>query len=574
MKPLRLVALGTCLASLSVSETRAWAQSNETPAPALAPALAPAPAPAPEPSSAPPPPAIPSSPVVDLSSLRSLLDRHIITQGEYDAAMKDIAPTTGERVGDDSPTLVLGKWSTTLYGFVEADFINDSTQSFNDVAGDASVQRQTLSPLQTKIGGLSAYAGNHGRTQFSIRNTRLGIQARAPETSGIRVSGMLETDFLGYVPSPSYATGSPTEATFFTSPSLRLRHAVIRIETPAVDLLLGQYWDLFGWQGVYQPNSVEIQGLPGELYARNPQVRVSKTLAGDSASFEIAIAALRPPSRDSEVPEGQGGVRFALPFWKGVVTNGATATSVMPFSIAITGDYRHFSVPEMKLVPQNSLGLDTYAGAVDVFIPVIPAKHVGDHALSITAEAVTGTGIADLYTGLTSGSYNSSTNAASGPSPVFPTIYNATGLSPAPVYPQDVDNGLVDFCPISAGMPAACKGNSGSLVGIQWTTILAGLQYYLPGLGGHVWLSGNVSYQQSANSVDFTRNTAINTAVTYYGSPTYAVRKSEIFADGNLFWQIVPAARLGAEYAYFNDQYVDGVHGLNNRFQLSGWFIF
>jgi hypothetical protein len=600
MNLLRLVALGTCLASLSALESPAWAQ---TPAPPSPPSEATPPPAAPPPTPAPPPPPVDppavvktASPAIDITTLRVLLVRGTITQAEYDAAMKDMANTTGEKIAGDSPSLVLGKWSTTLYGFVEADFINDSTQSFNDVAGNSPVQRQTLEPnpggmtpgcpvcmgksLQNATGGITTYAGNHGRTQFSIRNTRLGFRIRAPEVSGVRASGMIETDFLGYLPPPSYTTGQPTEATFFTSPSLRLRHAMIRIETPVVDLLLGQYWDLFGWQGVYQPNSVEIQGLPGELYSRNPQLRVSKTLANDSVSFEIAAAALRPPSRNSEVPEAQGGLRFALPTWKGVVTNGATATSVMPFSIAVTGDYRHYIVPEMSLLPENSLGLDTFAGAVDIFIPIIPAKHVEDHALSLTGEFVTGSGMADLYTSL---------SGAAGGGIQFPYMPNSAPFVPptftsptAPVYPQDVDNGLVDYCPLPSvpGMGPSlrgqtpCGGNPGSVVAVQWTTFILGLQYYLPGLGGHVWVSGNFSRQSSANSSDFARATLINSGLSYYNSTIYQVRKSEIFADGNLFWQIVPAARLGAEYAYFNDEYVDGIHGVNNRFQLSGWFIF
>jgi hypothetical protein len=602
MKSLRFVVLGSCLASISIFEPAAWAQSapsaaSGSPPPSAgasnqgaaaasdtAPASAPpAPSPAPiaaplsvpPPVSVPPPAPRPTSTVLEISTLSALRDRGTITQAEYDAAMKDLGNSTGETIAGDTPSLVLGKWSTTVYGFVEADFINDSTQSFSDLAGNASVQRQTLSPLQNTIGGLTTYAGNHGRTQFSIRNSRFGIQMRAPETYGVRASGFLETDFLGYVPSPSYTNGAPTEATYFTSPSLRLRHAVIRLETPVVDVLFGQYWDLFGWQGVYQPNTVEIQGLPGQLYARNPQLRVSKKVASDAVSFEIAVAALRPPSRDSEVPEIQGGIRFALPFWKGIVTNGATATSVMPFSIAVTSDYRHFAVPEMNLLPQNDIGLDTYAGAIDIFIPVIPAKHLSDHALSIVAEGATGTATADMYTGLTSGSYNATSGVAAGPSPVFPVIFNNTSLATAPTYPQDVDNGLVDFCPINKGMSiSGCNGNVGSLVGIQWTTLLAGLQYYLPGLGGHVWLSGNVSYQHSSNIQDFTRNGAPTMTATYYGSPNYAVRQAEVFADGNIFWQIVPAARVGAEYANFNDKYVDGFHGVNNRFQLSAFLIF
>jgi hypothetical protein len=567
---LRLAALGTSLASLLALESPAWAQTPEPPsAPPTPPAASEPAAPQPTPQPAPtPPPVAPTvvkvtTPTIDITTLRVLLDRGTITQAEYDSAIKDIGNSTGEKVAGDSPSLVLGKWSTTFYGFAETDVIYDSTQSFNDLAGNAQVQRASLTAAQQND-GLNTYAGNHGRTQFSVRNTRFGFRIRAPEFSGVRVSGMLETDFLGYVPSPSYTTGSPTEATYFTSPALRLRHAMMRIETPVVDLLIGQYWDLFGWQGTYQPNTVEIQGLPGQLYSRDPQVRVSKTLANESASFEIAVAAVRPPSRDSMVPEGQGGIRFALPFWKGIGTNAATATSIMPFSIAVTGDYRHFSVPEMNVIPVNNISLDTEAAAVDIFIPVIPAKHVEDgNALSITAEAVTGSGISSLYTGLTGGI-------------TFPVLANTTPINPAPVYPQDVDNGLVDFCPIAKGIPATgCSGNPGSLVGIQWQTLIVGAQYYLPGVGGRVWVSGNFSYERSPNSSDFARPTAATSPMAnYYGSAVYQVRQSEYFADGNLFFQIVPAARIGAEYAVFNDQYVDGIRAVNNRVQVSGWFIF
>jgi hypothetical protein len=574
-----LVALGAYLTSAALLASPAWAQSADAPPPAppASPPAPPPPAPVvlpPPPAPAvtvlpPPPPEAPSKPLVDITTLAAMRDRGTITQAEYDAALKDMANTTGEKVAGDSPSLVVGKWSTTLYGFAEADFIHDSTESFNDLAGNAQVQRATLTPAQ-QGNGLNTYAGNHGRTQFSIRNSRLGLRIRAPEISHVRVSGMIEMDFLGSVPAPNagaspstYTSGSASENTFFTSPSLRIRHAMMRIETPIVDVILGQYWDLFGWQGVYQPNSVEIQGLPGELYSRDPQLRISKTLANDSVSLEIALAAMRPPARDSQVPEGQGGIRLALPFWKGVVTNAATATSVMPFSIAVTGDYRHFSVPEMSQIPVNDISLDTYAGAVDVFIPVIPAKHVEDgNALSITGEAVTGSGMADLYTGLTGGI-------------TFPVLANQTALNPAPTYPQNIDNGLVNFCPIAPGIPAGCTGNAGSLVGIQWQTLMVGAQYYLPGVGGRVWVSGNFSYQRSPNAADFTRPTAATTPqANYYGSTVYQVRQSEYFADGNVFFQITPAARLGAEYAVFNDQYVDLQRAVNTRIQASGWFIF
>jgi hypothetical protein len=69
-------------------------------------------------------------------------DKGVISQAEYDSAIADIAASTGARA-PDATTLVVGRWSTTLYGFAEMDLINDSTESFNDTAGNAQVVRPT-----------------------------------------------------------------------------------------------------------------------------------------------------------------------------------------------------------------------------------------------------------------------------------------------------------------------------------------------------------------------------------------------------------------------------------------------
>ncbi len=44
--------------------------------------------------------------------------------------------------------------------------------------------------------------------------------------------------------------------------------------------------------------------------------------------------------------------------------------------------------------------------------------------------------------------------------------------------------------------------------------------------------------------------------------------------DVNLFADPTPAVRVGFEYSNYNTQYVDGVHAINHRGQLSGCFIF
>src|SRR6202041_2473643 len=121
------------------------------------------------------------------------------------------------------------------------------------------------------------YAGSNGQTQFSVRNSRFGFRVKPPGSESVHSSGVLEMGFLGSQ-SLGYATGQVSENAFFTSPLPRIRHAYFRVETPILDVLAGQYWHLFGWQNGYHPNTVEIQGLPGELYARTPQIRLSKTL--------------------------------------------------------------------------------------------------------------------------------------------------------------------------------------------------------------------------------------------------------------------------------------------------------
>src|SRR5262249_41663838 len=166
---------------------------------------------------------------------------------------------------------------------------------------------------------------------------------------------------------------------------------------------------------------------------------------------------------------------------------------------------------------------------------IIPAeKDHRDNALTLTGSFVTGRGIADLYTGLTGGVS-------------FPALPNPSMASPAPTYTPDVDNGLVVFDAM------------GNLHTIQWTSAIVGLQYYLPPTGT-VWVSANVSHMESDNA-------AAN-------GKAAAVFKESNWADGNLFWDVNDAVRLGLEYAWFNQTYADGSDTSNHRVQLSAFYIF
>ena len=440
----------------------------------------------------------------------------MISQAEFESQERDLVESVGGKA-IDAPTLVIGKWSTTLYGFVEADNIFDTTQSFVDLAGNNQVARP------------GTLAGNNARYTAGVRNSRIGFRIRAPEFHKVRTSAMIEMDFLGN-------QAGTSEAAIFTTPVFRVRHMMLKIETPIVDIMFGQYWHLFGWQSLYNPNTVEIQGVPGEIYSRTPQIRLSKTVKTDAITFEAALAMSRSPQRDSIAPEGEAGVRLAFNKWKTLQTMGSTGTTVSPLSIAVTGDIRHFELPEFKSSAVNTVGKNGYAFAVDAFIPIIPVTDSRkSNALSINAEYSWSTGAADLFTQLNGGVSN----------PALPTPMGATT---APTYNADVDSGLV------------AVNADGTFNTIQWQSALVGLQYYLPGLNGRSWVSGNYSHMESSNS-------------KYHGSPK-SVRSSLDWADANIFADVTPSVRLGLEYAWFHDTYVDGVSADNHRVQFSAFYIF
>jgi hypothetical protein len=492
-------------------------------APVAGSASATATAPLPPTPPTPPPPSgdAPKPLAAELTSLKLLLAKGVISQAEYDAAIKDISETSGLRTPDGN-TFVVGKWATTLYGFVEGDMIYDETQSLNEIAGNTAIAKP------------GTFAGDHDRMQFSIRNSRFGLRLKAPESNGIRASAQLEMDFFG-TQLPFGGANPGTEAAVFNNSVLRVRHMNLKIETPIVDVLFGQYWVLFGWHAQYLPATVEIQGVPGGIFSRQVQLQISKTVKTSAVTFEAAIAALRPPQRDSGLPAGQGGLRLAINGWTAPQTANFTGTSIQPLSIAVTGDVRRLRLPEFAADPKETREKTGTSFAVDAFIPVIPGtKEKKGNSLALNGEASTGFGAADNYTSLTGG-----VSHAALPIPA--------GGTTAPAFDPKIDNGI-----------GAYKAD-GSLSLVQWTAVVGGIQYYFPG-SGNLFASANIAHTESSNTSGL-------------GDPK-KTRDSEDWLDVNLFYDMTPAVRLGAEYAFFRDRYNDGTHASNRRVQVSGAFLF
>jgi hypothetical protein len=425
---------------------------------------------------------------------------------------------------------VLSKWDATLYGFAELDTIYDTTQSFFDLAGSTAVQRSDN----------SNYAGNHGRAMMGVRNSRLGFRINAPEVSGIRASALAEMDFLGNQPAqtpPAVASGSAgnlSEAGFFTSPGFRLRHMNLRLDNDYVDLLFGQTWQLFGWQSMFHPCTVEIQGVPGEVYSRAPQIRLSHTFKSSAVNVDLAIAIAKPPQRDAGLFDYQAGIKASINSWKGARTAGATGSSIDPLQIGVSAVGRRFVVPELASPPKADVTGNGWGVAVDLLLPIIPSDGTSrGNSLTFTGSFTKGEGINDLFQSLTGGVG-------------VPTLPAPMGGGAAPAYTPGIDSGLV-FVDAAGVHP------------IEWRAFILGLQYYFPG-SGSVWVAANYSRLESNNSANF-------------GAPTKIWNKEQ-WADGNLFWDVTPAVRLGAEVAWFNMTYADGTDATNIRGQFSAFYLF
>ena len=371
----------------------------------------------------------------------------------------------------DSPEGVTWKasgWDVTLYGYAGLNIMQDSTQSFGTASGNTIIQH------------LGTPRGNNLQAQATARDSRLGMRLAPPTLGSIRASVNLEMDFNAPAPIEY------TEANSVTQAGLRMRHYYMKVETPIVDFIAGQYHDLFGWGGKgFYPSTLAFLGITGEIYHRKPQIRLSKILANSAVEFEIAGAALAPVQKNGGYPDVEAGLRLAFNNWTGARQQAYGQPAVGRASLGVSGIGRHFEVSEFIENPVTTKSGTGYGIAGDVFLPIIPATNAKDrgNALSLTGEYSIGTGIADMYSDLTGGL-------------LFPALPNSMDrtdpTNPPPVYTPNIDSGIVTF------------DGDRRLRTANWQGFVANLQYYLPIAGGKVWVAATHSEIKSSNIKDIT----------------------------------------------------------------------
>ncbi len=499
----------TTLATLLFAAAPAFAQPSDTPPPTPTPPETTVPPTPPTPPAPPPTPPTPPPP---------------------ENVAPPEPPVTPPTPPAAHPTYtVASKWEASLYGFVEFDMIKDTTQGLIDLAANSAIARP------------STYAGDHGQVMIGARNSRIGFKLGAPTYDGIKATAQLEMDFLGNQPGkPFDASGLVSESAFWQNPGFRIRHMNVKLEMPMdTYLLAGQYWQLFGWQSAFHPSSVAIQGLPGQVYSRAPQLRAGKIFKSDAVNVDVAVAALRPPDRASSTPDGQAGVKLSINHWKAWHTGGSAGSGLDAAAIGVSVDGRRFAADTFSSAPNKQVTRNGYGISLDALIPVVAAtKESKANALTLTASFVTGAGIADQYTSLNGGVSN-------------PALPNPTMATPAPTYTPNIDSGLAMFYANGDG--------TYSLHPIQWTSEIVGLQYYLPP-SGRLFLSVNYSHLSSGNVDDF--------------GPHNKTFNASQFADLNVFFDLTPAVRFGLEGSYLDQTYTDGTDAPDYRAQFSAFFIF
>lgn len=435
------------------------------------------------------------------------------------------------------PALTIGQWRTRVYGFGEVDFIHDSTQAFPDLGGQ----------LSTAIPKNYNYAGSRGQFTATARNSRLGVLVNAPDIAGVSSTFTLEGDFMGNQPATA------TQAVTVTNGLFRLRVAALQLANDYVNVLVGQAWDLFGFQPYFSPASDFLLPIPGEIQKRDVQLKLSHTFHTRVIDVELAVSANRPPQMAAEVPEGQAGVRLSLNTWRGVHTPGTDGQRVVgasldALSIGLSASGRRFRVSDFEPTPSgtnpdprfsNSAG--GYGLAADMLIPVIPPASLTNraNALTLTGEVTTGTGDSDLLGGF----------VANGGGPNAPAAgYPMVPGSPNPYVPN-IDPGLVTY------------DNTGNLHTIDWTTFLVGAQYYLPFAAGRFFVSADYAEARSDNVANWADP----------GQVPFVFTKTQYY-DANLFWDVSQAIRVVLSYQFYKQTFADGESASNTRTELS-WYL-
>jgi hypothetical protein len=494
----------------------------------------------------------------DHRALKLLLDKGIITQQEYDQAVKEEQDAkieaeqrakieAAQQAKESSTFMTKNRLQVKVGGFAEIDFVSDNTRSFQEIIGNRPV-------LQSNTVG-----GANGQFFTSPRNSRITLDVRAPERDGIKSRFYFAMDFLGN--EPAVGTSGVSENSALTSPGARIFQLYFQVETPTVDVEIGQDWSRFGFMSQYSRGTVSVAATPANMFNRWIQASVSKQLRlTNNLSLTPVFSVERPPQADAILPSFVAGVQLAHHGLQAPYTGASSnENSLKPLSLQVSGVGRRLEAnsggPTNASGGQPNLSSQTYVTgwgvSSAVFIPVLPSR---DGEMANTAhvimEGVTGAGIADFFNGLSWGVCNPACGTTS-----------SSGFGGATFGQTNIDAGL-----------AAVNSQTGQFQAIRTTSMMVHSTYYLPD-DGKTWIGGGYGTIYSTNAAQMTCTVsasacggAVRTSNSIY------VRDSTYY--GYLFHDFTQEIRLGLETIFVRTTYADGANAENRRIQLSFFYRF
>lgn len=176
------------------------------------------------------------------------------------------------------------KFGISFTGFVKTDINYDSRQTVNIREGHFVLYPENLKP---DLNGKDINAKDH----FGILSiqTRLTGKITGPDVLKAKTSALLEADFFGN-----------ENLNFSDVNGFRLRHAIVKINWPTTELLIGQYWHPLFVPECF-PDVVSFNtGAPFQPFSRNPQIRLSQK----TGNFKVIIAASEQRDFSSNGPDG------------------------------------------------------------------------------------------------------------------------------------------------------------------------------------------------------------------------------------------------------------------------------
>ncbi len=446
--------------------------------------------------------------------------------------LSSFAKAENEGVTKDVATRNHEGWKIDWNGYTELDSFYDSTRTFTEQSNNAPI-----TPPGTAGGG-----GDSGRTQMSVRQSRLIMRLGMPDAEGWKMRGYFEGDFLGFDPTPGNATVVQSEQNFYMAPTFRLRQFYAEVSNNGWTFKVGQGWSIFGWQPYYELLNTST-AAPIGLIQRNPLVQGSKKMDIGPIGTEAAVAVARPTQKDSTIPNIDLAYRLTWDGRKSGTQNwSGTDYKLVPTSLAISGTLRQFSAPNSD---GNVADKTSYMGgavALSAQVPIITAAALDNikNSVTFTGEIVNGNGIGDNYVGWTGGLSAMATGAGTG----------AFGMSNN-LYPN-LDNGIAGY------------DSSGNFQLVQFQEFTAQLQYILP-FEMHSNISVSYGRLHSPNVGNLAAGTAGVSANAYDTQELYSV---SYWAD------LTDHIRTVLEYDHMLTHYTNNTYPSNNRYGVSVLYIF